>query len=210
MTRFALTANATAAAARRVTMAVFVELDFASGYVRAHDGIGPITFGGNTYLGVGQFGGIEVAEEAVEVIAKPLKLKLSGVDSTLVSSTMTEVYQNRSVTVYLGFMDEDSQLIGTPETVWEGRMNQMSISLTGGDATISLTCEHRLRREPRIARFTDADQKLVHPGDRFFDLLHTIPGYAGKWGQKDVRGGRGGSGSVGGSINDYNENLKRD
>lgn len=190
-------------------MTVMVELDFASGVVRAHDGIGPLTFGGNTFLGVGQFGGIEVAEESVEVIAKPLKLKLSGVDASLVSSTMTEIYQNRDVTVYLGFLDEDNQLLGTPETVWEGRMNQMGLALTAGEATITLSCEHRLRREPRIARFTDNDQKLAHPGDRFFDLLHTIPGYAGKWGQKDVKGGRGGSGSVSGTVDGYNDNLRQ-
>jgi hypothetical protein len=68
---------------------------------------------------------------------------------------MTENYQNRSVVIYLGFLNQtDGTFIDTPEVVWEGRMNQMSLNLAKGVADIKLTCEYRLRREPRIGRFT--------------------------------------------------------
>jgi hypothetical protein len=65
-------------------------------------------------------------------------------------------------------------------------MNQQTVTLSRGEATITITCEHRLRREPRIARYTDADQKQVFSNDRFFDLVPNIEGYVSKWGSRDV------------------------
>ncbi|CAB4153257.1 hypothetical protein UFOVP605_53 [uncultured Caudovirales phage] len=194
MTRFANANNATAAASRSVRMFIAIDLDFSTGHVYAHDGIGDITFGGNTYLGVGQFGGIEVVQESVEVIARPVVLTLSGVETNLVSTTMTEIYQNRTATLYLGFLNVDANtLIATPEIAWEGRMNQMSISMGVATSSIRLSCEHRLRREPHIARYTDAEQQNEFANDKFFNLLHTINGFVGKWGTRDT--GYGGTGS---------------
>ena len=175
-------------------MFIAVALDFTSGMVRVHDGIGTVTWGGNTYEGVGSLGGIEQVDESVEVIARPLSLTLSGVDTSLVSTAMTETYQNRTVTIYLGFLDETTNtVVDTPEVSWEGRMNQMSISSSEGGAAIKLTCEHRLRREMRIARYTNEDQQLLHSGDRFFDLVTNIKGFVSKWGELSVGGSGGGS-----------------
>lgn len=185
MTRIVSTANATALAAARVRLFVAVYLDFSSGAVRAHDGIGTVTFGGNDYLGLGQFGGIELAEESVEVIAKPVTMKLSGIETGLLSSAMTEVYQGRTATVYLGLQDtETGALIDTPETVWSGKMDQMTVALKPNAGEITLRCEHRLRREPKISRYTDADMQLAYSGDRFFDLIGKIAGFKGTWGAK--------------------------
>jgi hypothetical protein len=195
MTRFASATNSTEAAKNAVRIFVAADLDFSSGHVRVHDGIGDIVWGGNTFSGIGQFGNIEVVGESIEIIARSISLSLSGVDSSLVSTTMTEVYQNRSATIYIGFVSESTgAVVDTPETVWEGRMNQMSISSSSGAASIRLTCEHRLRREPRIARYTNEDQQLLFPGDRFFDLVPSIKGFVAKWGDASV----GGMGSWGG------------
>jgi hypothetical protein len=193
VTRFASATNSTEAAKQAIRIFVAVSLDFTSGVVRVHDGIGSISWGGNTYEGVGQFGGIEAVTESVEVIARPLSLTLSGVDSSLISTTLTEVYQNRAATVYVGFIDETTgAVIDTPETAWEGRMNQMSISSAEGSAEIRLTCEHRLRREPRIARYTNEDQQILFPGDKFFDLVPSIKGFVSRWGDRDAAFGGGG------------------
>lgn len=180
-------------------MVVMAKLEFDSGTLYLHDGIGSLISGGNTYLGAGRFGGIESAEEALQLVAKPLTLSLSGVDTTIVNEAMTENYQNRPVTIYVGFLNSSNAFVDTPEIVWEGRMNQMSFTVSRGEASIKLSCEYRLRREPIIARFSDQDQQVAFPGDRFFDLLPTIANYAGKWGQRDVRGGSRGSGGGSGS-----------
>ena len=206
-----------------ITMVCMVEVNYDSGTVRVHDGIGNIVLGGNIlteageqldaenddnlindatiapFYGIGDFGGIESVEENIEVVARQVTLTCSGLDSTWVTPALTEDYQNRTVTVYLGFFSPDTgALIGSPEVIWEGRINQQTITLSKGDATLSMTCEHRLRREPRIARYTQADQELLHTGDRFFDLTHTIEGFVNRWGRRDVGyGGGSGGGSRG-------------
>jgi hypothetical protein len=168
-------------------MQVMVDLDFASGHVRAHDGIGPIEFGGNTYSGVGTFGSIDAVDEDSEIIAKPLKLTLSGVDASMIEIATAGDYQGRVATIYLGFCRESTNtLVADPEVAWEGYMDTMSVRL-GKESFIELNCEHRLRREPRIARYTSADQQLAYPGDLFFDLVPKIPGYVGAWGARTVR-----------------------
>jgi hypothetical protein len=187
VTRFVSTTNQTEATKAAIVGFVAVDLDFTSGHVRAHDGIGSLIWGGNTYLGVGNFGSIEVVEEAIEVVAKAVKLSLSGVETSLLTTATTEVYQGRSATIYLGFLDRDTNaLLATPETLWEGRMDTMTVQLGPQTGSLSVNCEPRLRREPRIARYTNEDQQLAYPGDRFFDLIGKIPGFQGTWGAKGV------------------------
>ena len=185
--RFVSAANRNEAAKTAISLAVLVDLDFVSGMIRAHDGGGTLTWGGNDYLGVGRFGAVADVTEDLTNIARPVKLTLSGVDPSLVSTTMTETYQNRSVTLYLAFIESEANtIIAAPEIVWEGRMDTMKLSVSQGAAVIELNCEHRLRREPRISRYTNEEQQVAHPGDRFFDLLTTIKDYPGRWGDTAV------------------------
>lgn len=185
MTRFVSSTNETEAAKTSVQFIVLAALDFSSGYVRAHDGIGSYSFGGNTYTGVGQFGGIELVEESTEIVARGVRAKLSGVDASLVSTVMTEVYQGRTATFYLGMIDPTTNaFVADPEEIWSGRMDTMSIEIDKGSAVITLTCEHELRRDPPASRMTNEDQQIRSTGDRFFDMLHLIPTYKASWGEK--------------------------
>lgn len=211
MTRIAAPEFAAEVEKPSVTMAVLVELAYDSGTIRAHDGVGSIVLGGyllteagenltdeagnqlideqglKTFYGVGELGSIETVEENIEVIARSVTLTVSGLDASLLGEALNENYQNRTVTIYLATINPDTGLlIASPETIWEGRMNQQTVTLSKGEATITITCEHRLRREPRIARYTDADQKQVFSNDRFFDLVPNIEGFVSKWGARDV------------------------
>lgn len=185
MSRIVQAANETEAAKTTIRLGVLVDMDFSSGNLYLHDGIGTINFGGNNYLGVGQFGSIEGAvQDSLDVIARPIKLILSGVDSSVLTPAMTESYQGRTVTLYLAFLDSNTNaLVATPETLWEGRMDYMEIELGDNTGAIKLNCEHRLRREPRIARYSDEDQQLAYSGDVFFELLPQIAGFKSKWGE---------------------------
>ncbi len=190
MTRFVSSTNQTAAADFAVRMFIAADLDFASGHVYVHDGIGDISFGGHTYDGVGRFGGVKTVDEDVSITARSVELTLSGVESSFITTLRTEVYQGRSATLYFGLCsDKDNALLDTPEILWEGIMDQMAVVWDGTDVKITISCEPRLRREPRIARYTHADQQIAYSGDRFFELVPKIPGFRGKWGEEGVGGG---------------------
>jgi hypothetical protein len=180
-------ANEAAAALPAVMICIAADLDFATGPVRVHDGVGTIQINGDSFDGVGKFGSVELVEEGIEVFSRPIVLKLSGVEASLIAEATTEIYQGRAVTIYLCLYNPTTQqLVDTPETLWVGKMDTMSVRLAGDQSEVSLRCEHRLRREPIIARYTDADQQLAYPGDRGLELVPKIPGFAGKWGEKDA------------------------
>lgn len=192
MTRFVSTTNGTAADAEHVSLRLAVALDFPSGIVRAHDGLGTLTFGGFDYLGVGTFGGIEDVAEELETISRGVKMTLAirdtaNVTPDLLTSAMTEAYQSRAATVYLCLINPDTgALVDTPETLWDGDMDVMTFRAEDGSAVLELTCEDELNREPRISRYTDQDQQRTYAGDKFFERLSKIDGYVTQWGAATV------------------------
>lgn len=185
MSRLTSSTNQTEAAKVGVTLLVLADFDFLSGHVRVHDGLGDVAFSGNTYSGIGSFGGVSSISEGSRDIARPLTLTLSGVDNSLLTSAMTTgEYQGRTVTLYIGLLNaEAGTFVDTPEIAYEGRMAKMSIQV-GKESVITLNVENRIRREPRVARYTSEDQQLTYAGDTFFDQVPNIAGKVGQWGDK--------------------------
>lgn len=187
MSRFESSANQTASEQARTCICVAADIGYPSGAVRVHDAVGTIRIGVNDFEGVGKFGSVELVEEGMEVIARPVVLKISGVDSSLLAEAMTQVVQGSPVTLYLAlFNTETMGLVDEPEVLWTGRTDGPAIRLAADNSEISQRCEHLLRRPHLIARYTDADQQLAYPGDRGLELVPKIPGYPGKWGEKVV------------------------
>jgi hypothetical protein len=181
-----------------VVVVVFVDLDIPDDRIRVSTADATIEWGGEEWLGVGRFGGIEAVSESIEVLAQPLKLTLSGVESSYVASLMDTLYHGSPVSVYVGMHHRDTYaLIDDPEVVWEGYIDVMTIEVSGGQSVIRVDCEHRLRRQPSTYRYTDEDQRSHYSADRFFDKLHLIPGYTGTWGSRDTNYTGGGGGHRG-------------
>ena len=162
----------------------FSKLDFSSGIIYVHDGIGTYTWGGQDWIGVGDFGAISNIQEGSEVSPYSITLTLSGLDSGLVSTALTEDYFMRDVNIYLGLLDEDDTLIDTPSQIWSGFMDVMNISLgsAGGDS-IELTCESELAKFDRSAnlRYTHVQQQKRNSSDLFFEFLKDIEGAKIRW-----------------------------
>lgn len=204
--------NVTAASLTTVGMVTLADLWFASGTLYVHDGFGTLVNPANsqTYVGIGNYGSLDaVPEDLTKQTAKAVVLTLSGADPSLIASAMTENYQGRTVTLYVGFLDVNTLAwYANPDELWGGRMDYAQIDYGRNSATIKLNCENRLSREPMVARFTDQDQQIAFPGDKFFDLLPRIPLNSCSWGAVTVLHpgpppgqpltGTGGSGNPGG------------
>jgi hypothetical protein len=205
VTRWASNTNQTQAAKPATYLVTLCELAFDSGTIRVHDGAGTLSFGGNDYLGIGTYGSFDIVDENIDNVARGIRLTLSGVDSSFISTMMTETYQGRTVTLYLGLIAEDMTFVDDPEELWSGRVDTMKISMDSNSAVISVSCEYRLRKEPVIARYTDTDQRLAYSGDRFFDLTQKIPQFRATWGDKPnsyAGGGYGGGNIPGNPLGD--------
>ncbi len=185
MTRFVSSTNETEAAKVSVTLCLLAEFDLLTGFVRVHDGTGNLSFGGNTYYGIGQFGSVETIEESTDTVARGVRCTLTGVDATLLSDVIAGGNQGRDVTFYLGLLAENSMtFVADPEEVWGGRLDTFDIKLSKGAASIKVSAEHRLRREPTAARYTNEDQQIRFANDRGFDMLHLISTTKAAWGEK--------------------------
>ena len=188
MTRWDSSTNDTDAGKVQVVMVTMVDLNFTSGAIYVHDGIGNLLYNSRTYQGIGEYGTIDAVSEDLSGQAKSIQLGLSGVEASLVNSAMTENYQGKVVTVYVGILDPATMnFVDNPQVCWEGRMDYMAIDIAQGSAKITLVCENRMYIEPKVARYTDQDQQLAHAGDSFFDQVAWIPLATANWGSTTVQ-----------------------
>jgi hypothetical protein len=146
---------------------LFAELDFSGGMVRVHSAIGTISWGGNDWLGVGTFGGIEGLDESSDLSKKTVTFTLSGIPNDLLSVFLSEHYQGRSAKAYIGFISTITyQLVANPEVLFVGKMDSVKTQ-QGNTFSISLTAENRMSgwSRPVVRRYTDADQQARFAGD---------------------------------------------
>lgn len=151
---------------------MFASLDFDSGTLYLHDAIGTYTWGGHDWVGLGDFGGVELIEEGEDATPYAVRLRLSGIDTAIAAEALGESYYLRDVVLYVGFLDASNVLVDTPDTIWTGQMDVMDIQ-AGAESVIMLTCESYLAKLDRIngKLFSDAELKSNHASDTFFEYL---------------------------------------
>lgn len=174
---------------------LFVKLAFPSGTVYLHNGIGSYTWGGNTYLGVGSLGSIDALEETLEVSTRPIKLILSSIDQGILDAVKTDNVYGKNADVYMGSINAEQELIGTPQGVFSGWMDNVEILEGADDNAISIAVRSRASRLKRKnnKRYTLEDHQHDYPGDTFFKFLPYLQELSLTWGGEEViRGGQGG------------------
>lgn len=152
---------------------VLVKLEFDSGDVLVWNGIGTLSFNGDTYLGGGDLMSVGTSAESLELKAVGLEMALSGIPSSLLSIALGEDFQERRGTVWLGALDSSYTLVVDPEPVFSGRMDTMDIKEGAETSTIILTLENRLAdmQRPSERSYTDLEQQLEFPGDLGFEFV---------------------------------------
>jgi hypothetical protein len=146
--------------------------DFSSGHVRYHSGVGTISYGGYDYTGAGALGRISSIDENVELSASGIKVSLSGLPGDVISTALGEHYQGRRAVVYIAMLDADHQVIADPVIIFQGRMDNMNITL-GAEASVELSIENPLRdwERPRERRYNNADQQATYPTDKGLEFI---------------------------------------
>lgn len=162
-------------------MAVHFALD--SGDIRFWNGLGDVTIDGSTFNGVGSVMAISAIEETNEIAARGATITLSGLDSSVISAALSENYQNRTVTIYVGTIAENRTTAAY--VLFRGRLDVMTIEESGELTNISITAENRLidLERPRIRRYTNEDQKSLYPNDIGLEFVDDLQDKTLDWGQ---------------------------
>jgi len=179
-------------AASHVNPIVFVKLEFdpsSAGTIRLHNGLGTYTWddgsGNVNWFGTGDLGQISTIQEGDEISPYNIELTLSGLDAGLVAEAVKEVYYQRPVTLYVGALNDDDELVATPDVIWNGFIDTMDVRL-GGDSgdTLALSAESELAMFERSANllYTNASQQASSSGDTFFTHLQEMQDITLDWG----------------------------
>ena len=165
---------------RHIRMVTFAKMEFQSETIYLHDSIGTFVWadpddGSQSWLGVGDFGGISTVQESTQMSGFEVTLVMSGLDADLMNAVMLQNYQGRKVALYLGALDIDTGLLlDTPNEIWSGEMDVARLSLGAGDQNgIEIVCESDFSKLEDIngRTFSDSDLQAEFAGDTFLQYM---------------------------------------
>lgn len=195
-----LDANQLAAGEGRVCDIIwFGRFDFTTGEVRAHIASGTIPdwAGGDPWLGVGNFGGIDSVKDSANGVSQNVVATLSGFDRELLGNINAASQRGRLAEFYRGTVDRATrQLIGVPRGPWIGAIDRIALRFGERTAAISVFCESTTYRSNRstAAATSPEDQRSRFSDDSFFDYQAQLDTKTFNWGGEDVVPQIGGAG----------------
>lgn len=147
-----------------------------------------ISFSGDLYLGVGDFGKVSSSRETSESEASGIELELSGIPTDYINIAKDENYHGRIVIIRYGFLDNNFQFTtatGDPAILFRGLIDQMFITL-GETATIRLTAEDEWIRweEPLKSLYTNEEQQFLFPDDLGLEFVQQVVDKEIIWGRQ--------------------------
>ncbi len=180
-----------------VELAFLLKLRFDSGDLNIWTGIGDLTFSGDTYQGIGHLLSISEYKESQTLKAEGISFTLSGNIAASLATALTENYQDRVCTFWVGFFDSDVSpgLLNDPVILFQGRMGTMPIHHASEESTITLNAEnvfvgleHAVNRrytpdDHNITAFTADNGQVIF--DKGFNQVSILEDKEFFWGRKD-------------------------
>lgn len=195
MSRISNASTETALASDHVLYNILVYLNFASGSLRLHMGIGNITVDGQTWSGMGEFASItSVSERPDGRDYSNLTLGLNGIDATLLAKVPDrDEYIGRAAAVYVVAFNPDTYAPIEPieAALFEGFMDIMAYERVQGGANISLTIKHIDALYAESIGLTNSDEhhQTLFSGDLICNLIPAAQDTEIVWGGSRVATG---------------------
>lgn len=188
MSRSLSSANLTEIANAHVSEVVMCKLAFDTP-VYVHSGVGSITYDGNTYTGVGDFGNVSSMRESEALTPSSITLTLSGVNSTFITEALDAGDYGDAVTIYAGFRQDDGTLVADPDELWSGTFEYATISIDA-ESVVTVVCQHDLAdiREKQGGRYSHEDQTDKYASDLGLQFASSAANVKLLWGGGGVGG----------------------
>lgn len=155
---------------------LFVHLDWPGAPVRAHSGVGTITWGGHSWTGVGDFGSVSIPDEAGgSMVATEAVVSLIASPADF-DAFLDDQIRNRSGAIYMGCVTArpgdtgGNVLVSDPVAVFFGAMDGMAMQISPTDDGVETSMQITLTTGPSARSaatvyHSDADQAAKYPGD---------------------------------------------
>ena len=174
-----------------------VKAEFDTDDILVWSGIDDLVIGSDTYTGAGTLLSVSNSEDNLELKSNGLVVGLSGMDTTVVNYALTENYQNRPITIFLGYVMGGTNEVAGTLTLFKGRMTSLVVNDTPEGSQVTIDAENRLvdLDRPSNLRYTKESQNFLHSGDTGFNRVASLQDKQINWGKtSDTAGGGGGGG----------------
>lgn len=170
-----------------------VKAEFDTETIRVWSGDYDLSISGATYTGVGTLLSISNIEDTLELKSSGLSVALAGMDTTVLDLALTENYQNRFITVYLGYLSGGTDTTVGTMTLFKGRMQSMVINDDPNGSTITVDAENRLidLQRPSNLRYTKESQQFIDSNDTCFNRVQSLQDKEIVWGRSSSNTGGG-------------------
>ena len=164
---------------------ILVELTFRSATEYVCTAPFAVTFGGNTYKGIGSLGSMGEIKEGTQVQADSTSVTLSGIDTTLLGESLDDIQQGAPAVIWFGLLKDDNTFLGSPAKAFAGVVDLSTVNYGTDTSTITLTLENLMvdGQRPSMLRYTSADQRIKYPDDIGFGWVEQLNDLALSWGQ---------------------------
>ena len=168
-----------------------IKAEFDTDDILVWSGTDDLVISSETYTGAGNLLTISNVEENLELKSNGLSIALSGMDSTIVTYAITENYQNRPITLFLGYLMGGTNEVAGTLTLFKGRMTSLTINDAPQGSTITIDAENRLidLDRPSNFRYTKESQNFLHSGDTAFNRVASLQDKEIVWGKTGFGGG---------------------
>ena len=173
-----------------------VKAEFDTDDILVWSGIDDLIIGSDTYTGAGTLLSISNSEDNLELKSNGLVVSLSGMDTTVVNYALTENYQNRPITIFMGYVMGGTNEVAGTLTLFKGRMTSLVINDTPDGSTVTIDAENRLvdLDRPSNLRYTKESQNFLHSGDTGFNRVASLQDKQINWGKSSQTAGSSGGG----------------
>ena len=173
-------------------------------------GTDDLVIASETYTGAGNLLSISNSEDNLELKYNGLVVSLSGMDTTIVNYALTENYQNRPITIFMGYVMGGTNEVAGTLTLFKGRMTSLVINDTPEGSTVTIDAENRLvdLDRPSHLRYTKESQNFLHDGDTGFNRVASLQDKQINWGKSSDTAGKGYNIGRDQDGDKYNHHLK--
>lgn len=180
-------ATATASLAQpEVEIAILLDLDWPSGMIRCHSGLGPLVYGGNTHIGVGSMGKVSPVSDNAELSRHRIDVTLALVDDAALADASSPAAIGRDAVLTLVTLDANGRVLdGSATPLFAGVIADQVLRRGDENAvTITIASEELDASRRLSARYNDESHQRYQPGDRIFRYVAQMADRPLYWGSK--------------------------
>ena len=187
-----------------------VKAEFDTDDILIWSGTDDLVIASETYTGAGNLLSISNSEDNLELKSNGLVVALSGMDTTIVNYALTENYQNRPITIFMGYVMGGTNEVAGTLTLFKGRMTSLVINDSPDGSTVTIDAENRLvdLDRPSNLRYTKESQNFLHDGDTGFNRVASLQDKQINWGKSSDTAGKGSDIGRDQAGDKYNHQLK--